>query len=32
MTGQRRVNKIDFQERALEYKLTEPTLSIAAEN
>lgn len=32
MTGQRRVNKIDFCEQALEYKLAEPTLSIAAEN
>jgi len=32
MTGQRRVNNIDFHEQALEYKLAEPTLSIAAEN
>lgn len=32
MTGQRRVNDIDLHEQKIEYKLTEPTLSIAAEN
>lgn len=32
MTGQRRVNEIDFHEKPNEYKLAEPTLSIAAEN
>jgi type I restriction enzyme, S subunit len=32
MTGQRRVNEIDFQEQPIEYKLTKPNLSIALEN
>lgn len=31
MTGQRRVNEIDFQEQSNEYRIVEPTFSIAAE-
>jgi type I restriction enzyme, S subunit len=32
MTGQRRVNEIDFKDKVKEYKLPEPTLNITAEN